>query len=412
MASPAAAGAIDGPLTPFRIHIEQTELDDLGRRLAATRWPDAETVPGWTQGIPLDVVGDLCTYWRDRYDWRRGEAALNAHPQFTTRIDGLSIHFLHVRAPNAGALPLLLTHGWPGSVVEFTKVIGPLTDPVGHGGRAEDAFDLVIPSLPGVGFSEHPTGPGWAPDRVARAWIELMTRLGYTRWAAQGGDWGAMVTDAIGAMAPPGCVGIHLNMPIAPPDPDDPDDMTDLTMGEVAALRTMEEYRRVGSGYQLLQSTKPQTLAYALTDSPVGQAAWILEKFAAWSDNDGDLFAVFSMDDLLDNVMLYWLTSCAGSSARLYWDTAQRYQIPRTPIAVPTGISIFPKELFRPSRRWAAHRFTNIVHWNELDRGGHFAAFEQPELFVNELRTCFAMLRSWGSAPPPAPDHAGPGRRG
>ncbi len=377
-------------LKPFRVAVPQEQLDDLKRRLSATRWPDRETVPDWEQGAPLAFVQDICNYWRDEYDWRRCEVMLNSHDQFTTEIDGLEIHFLYVRSPHADALPLLLTHGWPGSVLEFVKCIDPLTDPAHHGGDAKDAFHLVIPSLPGVGFSEHPQETGWAADRVAAAWIELMVRLGHTRWVAQGGDWGSMVTEAIGRIAPPQCAGIHVNMPIVFPTRED---AASATPAELAAMMTLKEYNETGNGYMQQQSSRPQTLAYGLTDSPAGQAAWILEKFMAWSDNDGDPRSTFTIDELLDNVMLYWLNACAGSSARLYWDTSRFYQPAAGSIATSTGISIFPKELFRPSRRWAERRFTNIGFWNEHDRGGHFAAFEQPQLFVRDMRDCFRPMR-------------------
>lgn len=372
----------------FRVEVAQRQLDDLARRLDAMRWPDRETVPDWSQGIPLNFVREVCTYWRDRYDWRRCEAALNAWPHFTTRIDDLSVHFLHVRSRHENALPLLLTHGWPGSFVEFAKCIAPLTNPTAHGGLAEDAFHLIIPSLPGVGFSGHPTVTGWSPDRVARAWTELMARLGYGHWIAQGGDWGAMVTDTIGALAPAGCLGIHLNMAIVFPLDSD---LADLTPYEAASLKTRNDYMANGSGYFQLQNTRPQTLAYALSDSPVGQAAWILEKMVEWSDGSEGL--ALSFDDMLDNIMLYWLNGCAGSSARLYWDTARRVRSHTEVVDVPTGITIFPKEIIRPSRRWAERRFRNIQYWNEVDRGGHFAAFEEPDLFVQELRRFGRLLR-------------------
>jgi pimeloyl-ACP methyl ester carboxylesterase len=378
-------------ISPFRVDIPGERLEDLRRRLAGTRWPDAETAPGWTQGIPLAFMREICDHWRDGYDWRRCEAHLNAFPQFVTQIDGLDVHFIHVRSRHAGALPMLMTHGWPGSVIEFLDVIDPFADPEAHGGSASDAFDLVIPSLPGAGFSAHPSpGEVWGPQRVARAWIELMRRLGYDRWIAQGGDWGSMVSDTIGAMAPPGCIGLHLNMPIIFPTPED---AVNATPAEAKAIATWSDYLCSGSGYQQQQSTRPQTLAYGLTDSPAGQAAWILEKFGAWSDNDGDPRSAIPLDAMLDNVTLYWLQGCAGSSARLYWDTAQSNGLPTAPVDLPTGISIFPKELFRPSRRWAERRFTNIVYWHELDRGGHFAAFEEPQLFVGEMRAFARTLR-------------------
>lgn len=373
---------------PFRIEVPEVDLADLRDRLVRTRWPEAETVDDWSQGIPLDYVRELCAYWADTYDWRATEARLNAHPQFLTEIDGLDIHFLHVRSPHPGALPLVLTHGWPGSVVEFEKVIGPLVDPVAHGGDAADAFDVVIPSLPGYGFSGKPASTGWTVERTAAAWAQLMDRLGYGRYGAQGGDWGAMVTATLGHLDPAHLAGIHLNMPLAAPGSFD---VTDLTPSEVAALEAFAEHRRWGTGYSKEQSTRPQTVGYGLVDSPAGQAAWIVEKFFAWSDCDGHPEHVFTRDELLDNVMLYWLPATAASSARLYWESFVRPGF--DPVAVPTGCSVFPKEIMRMSRRWAAGRFTDIRYWNELDRGGHFAAFEQPAAFVDELRAFFRLVR-------------------
>jgi pimeloyl-ACP methyl ester carboxylesterase len=375
-------------VTPFRIRASDAQLEDLGRRLRATRWPEAETVDDWSQGIPLAYVQEVCAYWADRYDWRAREAELNRLPQFRTELDGLGIHFVHVRSPHAGALPLVITHGWPGSIVEFTKVIGPLTDPTAHGGDARDAFHLVCPSLPGFAFSDRPARAGWGIARIADAWASLMARLGYARYVAQGGDWGAMVTTAIGARDAGHCAAIHLNMPIAPPDPET---MGDLTEREKSALAGMQHYRDWDSGYSKQQSTRPQTLGYGLCDSPAGQAAWILEKFWAWTDCDGHPERVLTRDELLDNVMLYWLPAAAASSARLYWESFSRP--PMDPVKVPVGCSIFPKEIFRTSRRWAEKRFGPLLHWNELPKGGHFAAFEQPALFVDELRTCFLSLR-------------------
>ena len=373
---------------PFRIEVPEADLVDLADRLARTRWPEAETVGDWSQGIPLAYTRELCDYWATTYDWRATEARLNAIPQFVTTVDGLDIHFLHVRSPHPGALPLVLTHGWPGSVVEFEKSIGPLVDPVAHGGDAADAFDVVVPSLPGYGFSGKPTATGWTVTRIAAAWATLMDRLGYGRYGAQGGDWGAMVTATLGHLDPDHVAGIHLNMPVAAPGSFD---VTDLTPAEVAALEAYQEHRRWGTGYSKEQSTRPQTLGYGLVDSPVGQAAWIVEKFWAWTDCDGHPEHVLTRDELLDNVMLYWLPAAAASSARLYWESFVRPGF--DPVTVPTGCSIFPKEIMRVSRRWAATRFLDIVYWNELDRGGHFAAFEQPATFVDEVRAFFRLVR-------------------
>jgi pimeloyl-ACP methyl ester carboxylesterase len=375
-------------ITPFNLAIPQAELDDLNARLDRTRWADRETVQDWSQGAPLAKVKALCDYWRKGYDWRRCEAKLNAFGQFKTEIDGLGIHFLHVRSKHANAMPLLITHGWPGSVIEFSKVIEALTDPTAHGGKAEDAFHVIAPSLPGYGFSDKPTSTGWNVQRIANAWITLMERLGYTRWVAQGGDWGSAVTTAIGVARPKGCAAIHLNMALGFPNADD---MKDLTPREQAALAGMEEHRKTGAGYSGQQSTRPQSLGYGLVDSPVAQAAWIYEKMWAWTDNNGQPEDALSHDDMLDNIMLYWLPGNGTSSARLYWESFSSFGFNK--IEVTAGVSIYPKEIFRPSRRWAERQMTNIIHWNELDRGGHFAAWEEPELFVQEIRDCFRKVR-------------------
>ena len=375
-------------ITPFKIAIPDEQLDDLKRRLQATRFPDAETPDDWSQGIPLDYVKDVVHYWANDYDWRKRETLLNRFPQFKTTIDGVGIHFIHVRSPHANAMPLVMTHGWPGSIVEFQKVIEPLTDPTKHGGDASDAFHVVCPSLPGYSFSDKPTKPGWNVERIGRACSVLMPRLGYSKYVAQGGDWGAIVTTAIGQQDTANCLGIHLNMVVVLPDPDT---MSNLTELEKSALAGMQYYQEWDSGYSKQQGTRPQTLGYGLADSPSGQAAWILEKFWAWTDCNGHPENVLTRDELLDNVMLYWLTDSGASSARLYWESFNK--VNRDPVSTPTGGSIFPKEIFRSSRRWAEKRFTNIVYWNELDKGGHFAAFERPETFVDEVRKCFRTLR-------------------
>ncbi len=373
---------------PFRIDVSDEQLTDLRDRLSRTRWPEAETVDDWSQGLPLSYLRELCTYWADEYDWRRAERRINAYPQFTTEIDGLDLHFLHVRSPHPDALALVITHGWPGSIVEFLKVIGPLTDPVAHGGDAADAFDVVCPSLPGYGFSGKPTGTGWGVERIAGAWAELMARLGYPRYGAQGGDWGSAVTAAVGQQDPGHLAGIHLNMPIVAPRSID---LEGLTEAEEVSLEERARFHQWETGYSNLQSTRPQTVGYGLVDSPAAQCAWIVEKFRAWTDCDGHPEHVLTRDELLDNVMLYWLPATGASSARLYWESFRRANT--EPVAVPTGCSIFPKEVLRMSRRWVATRFTDIRYWNELDRGGHFAAFEQPELFVGELRDFFRLVR-------------------
>ncbi|HXZ66280.1 MAG TPA: epoxide hydrolase, partial [Streptosporangiaceae bacterium] len=347
-----------------------------------------ETVDDWSQGVPLAYLRELCDYWLERYDWRACERSLNAFPQFTTVIDGLDIHFLHVPSPHQGALPLVLTHGWPGSIVEFRKVIGPLTDPVAHGGDAADAFHLVCPSLPGFGFSGKPASPGWGVPRIADAWDTLMTRLGYPRYGAQGGDWGSGVTAALGSRHADHVVGIHLNMVIVRPDPATMDSLTDQ---ERSALAGLQYYRDWDSGYSKEQSTRPQTVGYGLVDSPVGLCAWILEKFWAWTDCDGDPANALTRDEMLDNVMLYWLPGAGASSARLYWESFGK-GLGET-VRVPVGCSIFPREIFRASRRWAEKEFPDLRYWGEPPRGGHFAAFEQPELFVQEVRAAFRTFR-------------------
>ena len=379
-------------VTPFRIQTSDDALDDLRRRLRSTRWPEAECVDDWSQGIPLAYVREVCAYWAEKYDWREREARLNAFPQFRTHLDGLGIHFYHVRSKHADALPIVITHGWPGSIVEFQKVIAPLADPTAHGGDAADAFHVVCPSLPGYGFSDKPSKKGTGVERIADLWSALMIRLGYPRYVAQGGDWGAMVTTMIGLRDTKHCAGIHLNMPIVSPDPAT---MNELTPAEQSALAGMAEYGEWDSGYSKQQSTRPQTLGYGLVDSPAGQAAWILEKFWKWTDCNGHPENVLTRDELLDNLMLYWIPATGASSARLYWESFRPQSQGGLPnVTIPTGCSIFPKEIFRSSRRWAEKRFEKLVHWNELSKGGHFAAFEQPETFVSELRACFRHMRS------------------
>lgn len=382
-------------VSPFRLEVPEAELRDLRERLARTRWPGKETVDDWSQGVPLAYLRELCRYWAEEYDWRATERRLNALPQFRTTLDGLGIHFVHVRSPHEDALPLVLTHGWPGSIVEFLKVIGPLTDPPAHGGDATDAFHVVCPSLPGYGFSDKPTGTGWGVERIAAAWVRLMARLGYDRYGAQGGDWGTSITTIIGQQDPGHVAGIHLMPPLAAPDPATMDDLTDAERAALAALERAGEWE---DGYSLEQSTRPQTIGYGLVDSPALLCAWIVEKFRSWTDCDGHPENALSRDELLDNLMLYWLPGTGASAAQLYWESFKQVQRRFTGattdvVTVPAGCSIFPKENPRPSRRWAAKRFTDIRHWNELDRGGHFAAFEQPKAFVDEVRTFFRLVR-------------------
>lgn len=381
---PASGEAI----VPFRVEVPQTMLDDLQARLALTRWPEAETVRDWSQGAPLRRLQALVEHWRDHYDWHRCEAQLNAFPHYRSLIDGLGVHFIHVRSPHANALPMILTHGWPGSMVEFLEVIGPLTDPTRHGGKAEDAFHVVIPSLPGYGFSDKPAETGWGVERIARAWAVLMGRLGYDRYVAQGGDWGSAVTRGMAVQRTPGLAAIHLNMVVCFAPSDETYDDPEAREARDAA----EAHKQGGLGYSTQQSTRPQTLGYALADSPVGQAAWIYEKMQAWTDNAGELEDALSRDHVLDNIMIYWLTNSSASSARLYWESF-RSAFGAAAIDLPVACSIFPRELRRPPRRWAERVFSNIVYWNRAAKGGHFAAFEQPEIFTAELRAAFEALR-------------------
>jgi pimeloyl-ACP methyl ester carboxylesterase len=375
-------------ISPFRIDIPQSQLEDLKTRLAMSRWPDAELVDDWSQGVPLAKLKSLCDYWQHHYDWRRCESKLNSYPQFTSQFDGLDIHFLHIRSPHDNAMPLLMTHGWPGSILEFIKVIEPLCNPTAFGGQAEDAFHLVIPSLPGYGFSGKPTSTGWNLDKIAQTWIELMTRLGYPQYVAQGGDWGSGVTTAIGKINPPECLAIHLNMVLAQPNADD---LKKLNAREQQALVDIKHYFNADSGYAMIQKSRPQTIGYGLADSPVAQAAWIYEKFQSWTDNQGNPEDALSIDEMLDTISLYWLSNSGASSARLYWESF--HNMVAEPLSIPCGLSIFPRELFRPSRKWAERVYQNLIYWNETAHGGHFAAFEQPEIFVNELRQCFKQTR-------------------
>lgn len=370
----------------FRIDIKQLDLNALRTRLAMTRWPDKETVGDWDQGIPLDYARDLASYWAHHYNWRICEARLNMLANYMVEVDGLKIHMLHIRSHNPNARPLLLTHGWPGSILEFLDVIDPLSQD----------FHLVIPSLPGYGFSEKPTEAKWDVPHIARAWDALMRSLGYDRYFAQGGDWGSAVTMAIGAQNLGACAGIHLNMVVGIPEPEEMEDLTDF---EKSALTRFQWYADRDNGYAMIQATRPQTLGYALADSPAGQMAWMVEKFYGWTDCGHDLVGkgggnperAVSRDSMLDHVTLYWLTNSAASSARLYWHSFRQFGT-NTQIRVPTACSLFPMEIMRLSRRWAEKRFPNIVYWNELERGGHFAAWEQPEVFVREVRAAFGSM--------------------
>jgi pimeloyl-ACP methyl ester carboxylesterase len=373
---------------PFTLEVPAAVLDDLRDRLRRTRWPERETVDDWSQGVPLATLQDLCRYWAEDYPWPERQARINSFAQYRTTVDGLGIHFVHVPSPHPGALPLVLTHGWPGSVAEFFDVIGPLTDPPAHGGKAEDAFSVVCPSLPGYGWSDKPTGVGWGLPRIARAWAALMAGLGYDRYGAQGGDWGSGVTTFLGTLDPSHLAGIHLNMVNAGP----PHGATGpWDEAEQAALDSLDYYNRLDSGYSKQQSTRPQTVGYGLVDSPAALCGWILEKFWSWSDTAGDPVGGLGADRILDDVMHYWLPATGASSARLYWESFAR--TPRPVVEVPSGASVFPKEIFRPPRAWAERKFTDLRYWGTPPRGGHFAAFEQPALFVDEVRAFFRLVR-------------------
>lgn len=379
-------------ITSFKIRVPQSEIDDLKRRLRAVRFPEKEAVGDWSQGVPLSKAKELVAYWRDQYDWRKFEKRINKYPQFRTEIDGLGIHFIHVKSKHDNALPMIMTHGWPGSIIEFLDVIGPLTDPTAHGGRAQDAFHLVIPSLPGYGWSDKPKETGWNVVRTGKAWATLMQRLGYARWVAQGGDWGAGVTHALGHIRPEGLIAAHVNWPLVFPArlPDNP------TPEEKAAIDAAARFTGDGYGYFKEQMTRPQTIGYGLADSPVGQAMFIYEKFWAWTDNHGSPEDALSVDQMLDDISLYWYTSTAASSARFYGENARlnaslaSFDAGR--IELPMAASIFPKEIYRAPKAWAEAHWPNLIYWNELDRGGHFAAFEQPALFADEMRKAFRSL--------------------
>jgi pimeloyl-ACP methyl ester carboxylesterase len=388
-------------IKPFHVEIPQEQIDDLRRRIGATRWSSKELVPDRSQGVQLATLQELARYWETDYDWRKAESKLNALPQFTTEIDGIDIHFIHVKSRHENALPLIMTHGWPGSVIELLEVVGPLTDPTAHGGDAEDAFDLVLPSLPGYGFSAEPTEVGWNPGRTARAWAELMRRLGYTRYVAQGGDVGAIVTDAMGRQTPEGLLGIHMNLLVttlgaATPPPGDSEE-------ERVALDAINTFSTSGFGYFLEQSTRPQTIGYALLDSPVALAAWLL-------DHDTDSYYKISgaflegqpsgnltQDHIVDNVTLYWLTGTGASAARAYWEIgrAQALAAGQAPpeVSLPVGFTTFPEEIFQAPRSWVEQSYPKLTYFNEADRGGHFAAWEEPELFSAEVRAAFRSLR-------------------
>ncbi|RWA99928.1 epoxide hydrolase family protein [Mesorhizobium sp.] len=400
-----ASAAKDRSIRPFTVGIPQAALEDLRRRIAETRWPDRETVDDQSQGIQLAKLKPLVKYWGTGYDWRKAEAKLNTLPQFMTTIDGVDIHFIHVRSKHPNALPLIMTHGWPGSVFELLKTVGPLTDPTAHGGRAEDAFDLVLPSMPGYGFSGKPTETGWGPDRIAQTWAELMKRLGYTRYVAQGGDWGSPVSSAMARQAPTGLLGIHINLPaVVPPEiaavlavggpaP------TGLTDKERAAFDALSAAAKMGNrSYATMMGTRPQTIGYAINDSPTGLAAWMLGHpgFSRWTYDNSD--PEKSPDEVLDDITQYWLSNSATSAGRLYWEYGGRSvvfaAVERTPeIALPVAITVFPEETYLAPETWARRAYPNLIYFHEVDKGGHFAAWEQPELFSAELRAAFRPLR-------------------
>jgi pimeloyl-ACP methyl ester carboxylesterase len=394
--SSSAAG--DTAIRPFQVHVPEAALVDLRRRIAETRWPDKETVTDRSQGNQVGKLQEIVRYWGTDYNWRKVEARLNALPMFMTEIDGVDIHFIHVKSRHANALPLIITHGWPGSVIEQLKVIEPLTNPTAHGGQAEDAFDVVIPSMPGYGFSGKPTGTGWNPERIARAWAELMKRLGYTRYVAQGGDWGSPVSSAMARQAPAGLLGIHINLPATIPT----EIAAVLAAGgpapaglsekERAAFVSLDTFFKKYRAYGAIMGTRPQTIGYALADSPVGLAAWIFDY------NNGEPERLLDRDDVLDDITLYWLTNTATSAARLYWETAGQSVVlaaaqKTSEISLPVAITVFPGEVYRAPETWARRAYRNLIYFNEADKGGHFAAWEQPELFSAELRAAFRSLR-------------------
>ncbi len=400
--TPKASGKEDSSaVRPFHVNVPENALVDLRRRITATRWPDKETVADHSQGVPLETMRKLATYWASDYDWRKCEAKLNALPQFTTEIDGVDIHFIHVRSKHENALPIIITHGWPGSIIEQLKIIGPLTDPTAYGGKAEDAFDVVIPSMPGYGFSGKPATTGWDPVRIARAWIVLMKRLGYTRFVAQGGDWGDAVSEQMALQAPPELLGIHVNMPATVPAEvakslqyNEPPP-AGLSAEERNAYDQLDSFYKRGLGYAIEMKNRPQTL-YAIEDSPVGLAAWMLDHDARSEELITRVFdgkpEGLSRDDVLDNITLYWLTETAVSSARLYWENNLVFFDPKN-VAIPVAVSVFPDEIYAAPRSWTERAYPRLVYFNKLDKGGHFAAWEQPEIFTDELRKAFRPLR-------------------
>jgi len=405
LSATASGQTEDRAIHPFKAQVPQAAIDDLRRRIAATRWPDKETVPDQAQGVQLARLQELAQYWASAYDWRKAEARLNALPQFTTRIEGVDIHFIHVRSREKNALPILVTHGWPGSVIEQLKIIEPLTNPTAHGGRATDAFDVVIPSIPGYGFSARPTGSGWGPDRIARAWAELMSRLGYTRYVAQGGDFGAPISHSMARQAPKGLLGIHVSLPAVVPSeilaviPAGPPP-AGLSERERAVFDTLVASAKMGNtAYVGMMTARPQNIGYGVADSPVGLAGWLLGHpgFTKWSYG-ADPKQSPTKDDVLDDITLYWLTNTGTSAARLYWENAGRAVTSAaaqktTEILLPVAVTVFPDEIYRAPESWARRAYPKLIYFHEADRGGHFAAWEQPQVFAEELRAAFRSLR-------------------
>ncbi|CAF0864037.1 unnamed protein product [Rotaria sordida] len=383
--------ATSNTIEPFHVNIPQSALDDLKLRLDLVRWPERETVTDWSQGVPLVKARALIDYWRTKYDWRRFESKINKLPHFRTTIDGLGIHFIHIKSKHENALPLLLTHGWPGSFIEFIRTIPLLTDPTAFGGKTEDAFHVVIPSLPGYAFSDKPTETGWNIERIAKAWIVLMERLDYKHWVAQGGDWGAVITTILGQIHPPGLLAIHLNLLIVFPEkiPET------LSHDEQRAVDAANKFSTDGSGYSQEHSTRPQTIGYALCDSPVALAMWIYEKFYEWTDNNGNPEDALELDEMLDNITLYWMMNTGASSVRIYWEHRRtvgvRFVGPK--LDLPVAASIFPREIYRAPKSWAEQKYSNLIYWKEHEKGGHFAAFQHPELFTDDLRAAFRTIR-------------------
>ena len=399
----AAGSQASDAIRPFHVNIPEAALTDLRQRVLATRWPDKETVTDRSQGVKLDQIQNLLKYWGTDYDWRKAEARLNAFPQFVTNIDGLDIHFLHIRSKNPKALPLIITHGWPGSVFELLKIVGPLTDPVAYGGRAEDAFDVVIPSMPGYGFSEKPKATGWGPDRIGRAWDVLMKRLGYTHYVSQGGDWGSVVADAMARQKPAGLLGIHVNMPATVPaeiakalnsGAPAPEGLSDK---EKAAYKSLNYLYTRGAGYAGIMVTRPQTMGYSLADSPVGLASFFLDKFNDWTYSGGNAEKALTKDEILDDITLYWLTNTGASSAQLYWENNNNnfnvVEQRTAEISIPVAVTVFPGEIYQAPKSWTERAYRKLIYFHEANNGGHFAQWEQPQIFAEELRAAFKTLR-------------------